>query len=83
MSAVVATATVGRVAPNPKRSLSPEDARRVQAALSRHERAYSELRQSVLDAAANGASVRTLAEFTGMSTNTISRWKADKRKRND
>lgn len=70
-------ATVRRMTPNPKRVLDPDDARRIKSALSRQERSYAELRAAVLDAAENGASVRVLAEFTGMSTNTISRWKSE------
>lgn len=73
------TATLQRVSPNPKRALSPEDETRIRFAMHVRDAAYEHLRRAVLDAADNGASVRVLAEFTGMSTNTISRWKADAR----
>lgn len=73
------TATVARVAPNPKRTLAPSDEQRLRTALDAHEASYSELRAAVLAASDNGASVRVLAEFLGKSTNTISRWKTDAR----
>lgn len=39
------------------------------------EACHARLKAAVLHAAANGSSVRKLAAFTGLSTNTISRWK--------
>lgn len=71
------TATVRRVAPNPKRPIEPADQDAIRRAMDNHEAAYYALRDAVRTAARNGASVRELAEFTGMSTNTISRWKRD------
>lgn len=73
------TATVERVSPNPKRVLSPEDETSIRFAMHVRDAANEYVRRAVLDAASHGASVRVLAEFTGMSTNTISRWKADAR----
>lgn len=73
------TATLQRVSPNPKRVLSPEDEISIRKALTRRDDAVEGVRRVVLDAVSHGASVRVLAEFTGMSTNTISRWKADAR----
>jgi hypothetical protein len=67
------------VAPNPKRLLDPEDEKRIRSALSAREKATDEVRDAVLAASDHGASVRVLAEFTGMSTNTISRWKAERK----
>lgn len=59
--------------------IAPDDASRISAALAAREAAYDELVAAVLDAAAHGASVRELAEFTGLSTNTITRWKRGER----
>lgn len=75
------TATVGRVSPNPKRVLSTRDEKRIREALEARDKADEDLRFAVVDASAR-SSVRVLAEFTGMSTNTISRWKADARDEN-
>lgn len=71
------TDTMVRVSPNPKRLLSDEDAARIRAARVAQDEAYSEYQAAVIDALLNGASVRTVAEFTGLSTTTIQRWKAD------
>lgn len=71
-----APATVPRVG-NPKRVLSAEDEAEIRDAMRWSESAQAHLRKMVLAAHAHGASVRSLAEFTGMSTNTIMRWKKD------
>ena len=71
------TATVEVVAPLPKRPISEDDQARIRAALDAKRAADDELLAAVLDAASNGASVRELAAFTGMSTNTVSNWKRD------
>lgn len=73
------TATVQRVSPNPKRPIPPDDQEAIRRAMDGHETAYAALRDAVLIAASHNASVRELAEFTGMSTNTISRWKREAR----
>jgi transposase-like protein len=57
--------------------VSAADAQRLDVALKAQADAAWEVRQAVLAAAKNGASVRELALFTGLSTNTISRWKRD------
>jgi hypothetical protein len=62
------------MSPNPKRTLSTEDEVAIRAAMLAHEDAYAALKSAV---AASTASVRSLAEFTGMSTQTIQRWKHD------
>jgi len=74
----VVTDTVARVSPNPKRVLTPDDAETIRAAMTAHEASYERLRAAVLDAADHGAGVRALAEFTGMSTSTIQRWKNER-----
>jgi hypothetical protein len=53
----------------------PEWTPHVLEVLRKRDAARIALRESVLTAAHNGASVRELAAFTGLSTNTISRWK--------
>lgn len=62
---------------NPKRVLGADDETRIRVALTNRDDAVEGVRRAVLDAVSHGASVRVLAEFTGMSTNTISRWKSD------
>lgn len=66
------TATVGGVSPNPKRVLSDGERERIRAALTQREVAERELRAAVVESA---ASVRVLADFTGLSTSTVQRWK--------
>lgn len=65
--------------PQPKGLIPPDDAARITAALAARDESYDELVAAVLEAADHGASVRELAEFTGMSTNTITRWKRGER----
>ena len=57
--------------PRSKGYPTPADESRIRAALE----CQDELRAAVVAAAGRGASVRVLAELTGLSTNTISRWK--------
>ncbi len=71
------TDTLKGVTPLPKRPISEADQKRIRAALDAKSGAESELRAAVLDAAEHGSSVRELATYTGMSTNTISTWKRD------
>ncbi len=73
---VTAPATVPRVG-NPKRVLTAEDERDIREAMRWSESAQEHLRKMVLAAHEHGASIRVLSEFTGMSTNTIMRWKKD------
>jgi len=74
------TATLQRVSPNPKRVLSPDDEKLIREALDARDQADENLRNMIVDVSSR-SSVRVLAEFTGMSTNTISRWKADAKER--
>lgn len=80
---MTAPATVPRVG-NPKRVLTAEDDDRISEALRNKQRVLRDLeaadyaiRAAVVAAHAHGASIRVLSEFTGMSTNTIMRWKKD------
>lgn len=69
------TATVGVVTPQHRGLLTDADQARLRAALTDRDEAEQELRDAVLAAVKHGASVRELGAFTGLSTNTISRWK--------
>jgi transcriptional regulator with XRE-family HTH domain len=61
--------------PQKRGLINDADQARIRTALERREEALMEIRESVVTAAQHGASVRELAAFTGLSTNTISRWK--------
>lgn len=65
------------VSPVARGTIQPEDQKRLRKALNARSDADAEMRAAVLEAAAHGASVRELAAFTGLSTNTVSRWKRD------
>jgi DNA-directed RNA polymerase specialized sigma24 family protein len=78
---VAAGATVARV-PQKRGLINAPDQRRIRAALAAQQAVEdakqgvdAELRAAVVTAAEHGSSVRELAAFTGLSTNTISRWK--------
>lgn len=66
------------MSPQPRGTLSNDDRFAILKWKGRKAEAETRLRLAVLKAAENGASVRELAAFTGLSTNTISRWKRDK-----
>jgi transposase len=68
------SATVGGV-PQKRGLISDADQARIRTALRQRDEWEAALRESVVEAARHGASVRELAAFTGLSTNTISRWK--------
>ena len=68
------TATLGRV-PQNRGVIIAADQKRIRSALDAREKSDAELHAAVLAAVAHGASVREIAAFTGLSTNTISRWK--------
>lgn len=69
------TATVGAVTPQHRGLVRDDDLARIQAALAAQTAAEVEVRAAVLAAVKHGASVRELGAATGLSTNTISRWK--------
>jgi hypothetical protein len=71
---VAMNATVGGV-PQKRGIVSDADQARILTALGKRGEWEAELRESVITAAQHGASVRELAALTGLSTNTISRWK--------
>ncbi|WP_336698164.1 hypothetical protein [Curtobacterium sp. USHLN213] len=64
---------------NPKRVLTAEDEQAIRDAMRAAQSADTAVREAVLSAHGHGASIRVLSEFTGMSTNTIMRWKKDGR----
>jgi transposase-like protein len=56
--------------------LSPQDSELLGTAAEERDRAQAELRRAVIDVLARQAgSVREIAAATGLSTNTVSRWK--------
>lgn len=66
---------MGPVSPQ-KRGLVPAaDQARIVDALQRTDAAQAELRAAVLAAIDHGGSVREIAQVSGLSTNTVSRWK--------
>ncbi len=75
MAVVITPATVEVVTPQHRGILTDDDKARLRAALAGRDAAEQELRAAVLTAVKHGASVRELGAFTGLSTNTISRWK--------
>ena len=75
MAVVITPATVEVVTPQHRGIISDNDQARIRAALDGRDAAEQELRAAVLTAVKHGASVRELGAFTGLSTNTISRWK--------
>ncbi len=66
---------MSNVSPQPRGAISSADQNRIRNAMDAKSAADDEMRNAVLSAAGHGASVRELAAFTGLSTNTISRWK--------
>lgn len=78
---VALTATVVRV-PQNRGLINEPDKKLILAALAAQQAvddakhaADAQVRAAVLAAVEHGSSVRELAAFTGLSTNTISRWK--------
>ena len=71
------TGTLGVVTPQHRGLLSETDRARILAAIDARDTAEREIRDAVLAAARNGASVREMADSLDVSTNTISRWKRE------
>lgn len=69
-------ATVRRV-PRPRGFLTSAQERRLTTAAEKRAKAESDYRAVVLGALAEGASFAEVAAFTGLSTNTIQRWKRE------
>lgn len=73
------TVTVVRVSPNPEKPVSTEDQKRIRDAMQARDQAEDRVRVAVLTAKDNGAGMRPLQAFTGISTNTISRWNRERK----
>lgn len=70
------SATIRRVA-RPRGALTKEQARALQAAAKRVADEQAFYRASVLRALAEGASFSEVSKATGLSTNTLQRWKRE------
>ena len=73
----VANAATVEGMPQKRGLLTDAEKRKIDAAAKEREVAEETYRAAILAAAKRGASVRELAAFTGLSTNTISRWKRE------
>lgn len=63
--------------PQKRGLLTDAEKRKIDTAAKGRDIADAAYRAAIVAAAKRGASVRELAAFTGLSTNTISRWKRD------
>ena len=63
------------VTPQKRGLVQDSDQARILAALKGREATHRELHDAVIAALEHGGSVREVAELSGLSTNTISRWK--------
>lgn len=70
------TATVRRVA-RPRGSLTPAQEKRLAKAAERRAAAEAAYRAEVLAVMAEGASFAEVSKATGLSTNTLQRWKRE------
>lgn len=70
------TATIRRV-PRPRGELTPDQLRRFIRAENKVDAAKDELRRVVLSILAEGASFAEVSKATGLSTNTLQRWKRE------
>lgn len=82
----VAHAATVRGVPQNRGIIQPPDQSLIRQALTEQQQAAEvsaakdeKVRAAVLTAVEHGSSVRELAAFTGLSTNTISRWKREGR----
>lgn len=72
------TATLGGV-PRPRGSLTEAQRQRLDVARAARDAADAEFRAEVLDVLGEGASMREVGKATGLSTNTLQRWKDESR----
>jgi len=70
------SATIPRVA-RPRGELTPAQVRRLARAAERREQAEADYRAEVLAVMAEGASFAQTSHATGLSTNTLQRWKRE------
>ncbi len=73
------TATVPPVSPRPRGSLSDEQASRLDSAISELEKSKQRARETVAAVLSEGASFMEVSKATGLSTNTLQRWKRESR----
>lgn len=73
------TATIPRVSPRPRGSLSDEQARRLDMAIGDLEKSKQRARETVAAVLSEGASFMEVSKATGLSTNTLQRWKREAR----
>lgn len=72
------TATVRRVV-RPRGEVTPQQQRRLDRAAAKAEAAQAELRAEVVAVLSEGGSFVEVAKATGLSTNTLQRWKREAR----
>ena len=70
------TATVRRVS-RPRGSLTPDQLRRLERSAEKREKAEVAYRADVLAVMAEGGSFAEVSKATGLSTNTLQRWKRE------
>lgn len=70
------TATVRRVS-RPRGALTPEQLRRLTRSAAKRDQAEAAYRADVLTVMAEGGSFAEVAKATGLSTNTLQRWKRE------
>lgn len=70
------TATIPRV-PRPRGELTKDQLRRFVRAENKLDDAKDELRRVVVEILAEGASFAEVSKATGLSTNTLQRWKRE------
>ena len=72
------TATIRPVSPRPRGDLSPARLKRITAAATKRDEAEATYREEVLAALTyDGASFMEVSKATGLSTNTLQRWKKE------
>lgn len=81
MLAVIATihrvASLRRMTPRPRGEMDPADRRKIAKAAQAVAEAQAAHRSAVLAAMEHGASFAEVAAATGLSTNTLQRWKRE------
>lgn len=81
MLAIIATihgmATIRPMAPRPRGALTDDQRRKIDKAAAAAEKAEAAHRAAVLEVMAEGASFAEVSKATGLSTNTLQRWKRD------
>lgn len=71
------TATIPAVSPRPRGSLSDEQVSRLDSAIGDLEKSKQRARVTVAAVLSEGASFMEVSKATGLSTNTLQRWKRE------